>query len=55
MSHATGYQVFFVYSATLSIPGLLLLFWLWRRSGAGMGLSPLALADAGGNARVSSG
>ncbi|HEY7886762.1 MAG TPA: MFS transporter [Steroidobacteraceae bacterium] len=55
VSHATGYQVFFVYSATLSIPGLLLLFWLWRRSGAGMGLSPLALADAGGNARVSSG
>ncbi|MGH8180222.1 MAG: AmpG family muropeptide MFS transporter [Steroidobacteraceae bacterium] len=55
VSHATGYPFFFVYSATLSIPGLLLLFWLWRRSSAGMGLPALALAEAGGNARVGSG
>ncbi len=55
VSHATGYPVFFIYSATLSIPGLLLLFWLWRRSAAGAGLSALALADATGNAHVHGG
>lgn len=55
VSHATGYQVFFVYSATLSIPGLLLLFWLSRRSGAGTGRPALALADAAGNGRVGGG
>jgi PAT family beta-lactamase induction signal transducer AmpG len=51
VSHSTGYPLFFVYTATLSIPGLLLLFWLWRTVG-GAGLQPLALADAGGNAHV---
>lgn len=54
VSHATGYPLFFVYTATLSIPGLLLLFWLWRRSG-GAGLQSLALADAGGNVHAAGG
>jgi len=49
VSHSTGYPLFFVYTAALSIPGLLLLFWLWRSAG-GSGLPALALADAGGNA-----
>ncbi|HEX4267063.1 MAG TPA: MFS transporter [Steroidobacteraceae bacterium] len=51
VSHSTGYPLFFVYTATLSIPGLLLLFWLWRTVG-GAGLQPLAVADAGGNAHA---
>lgn len=55
VSHATGYPLFFVYTASLSIPGLLLLFWLWRRTAGGAGLSALALADAGGNAHVGGG
>jgi PAT family beta-lactamase induction signal transducer AmpG len=55
VSHATGYPVFFVYSAALSIPGLLLLFWLSRRSTAGAGLPALALADAAGNAHARGG
>jgi len=55
VSHATGYPVFFIYTAALSIPGLLLLFWLSRRSSAGAGLPTLALADAGGNARARGG
>lgn len=50
VSHATGYPLFFVYTAALSIPGLLLLFWLWHGSAGGAGLPALALADAGGNA-----
>jgi PAT family beta-lactamase induction signal transducer AmpG len=48
VSHSTGYPLFFVYTASLSIPGLLLLFWLWRRGGSGEGLPALALAEAGG-------
>jgi MFS transporter, PAT family, beta-lactamase induction signal transducer AmpG len=52
VSHSTGYPLFFVYTASLSIPGLLLLFWVWRSSG-GVGLQPLALADAGDNAHAS--
>jgi MFS transporter, PAT family, beta-lactamase induction signal transducer AmpG len=55
VSHATGYMFFFVYTASLSIPGLLLLFWLWRRSATGAGLPVLALADAGGNAQARGG
>lgn len=49
VSHSTGYPLFFIYTASLSIPGLLLLFWLWRRSGSGAGLPALALADAAGS------
>ena len=55
VSHSTGYPIFFVYSAALSVPGLVLLFWLWRRSSAGTGLPALALANAGGNGRVRAG
>jgi MFS transporter, PAT family, beta-lactamase induction signal transducer AmpG len=55
VSHSTGYPLFFVYTASLSIPGLLLLFWLWRRSDAGAGLPTLALADAGTNANAPGG
>ena len=55
VSHATGYALFFVYTASLSIPGLLLLFWLWRRSAGGAGLPSLALAEAGGNAHAHGG
>jgi MFS transporter, PAT family, beta-lactamase induction signal transducer AmpG len=55
VSHSTGYALFFVYTASLSIPGLLLLFWLWRRSADGAGLPALAMANAGGNAHVSGG
>lgn len=47
VSRSTGYPLFFIYTAALSIPGLVLLFWLWRRSGAGVDLPALALADAG--------
>lgn len=54
VSHGTGYPLFFVYTASLSIPGLLLLFWL-RRHGAGADVTALALADAGGNARAGGG
>jgi MFS transporter, PAT family, beta-lactamase induction signal transducer AmpG len=54
VSRSTGYPLFFVYTAALSIPGLLLLFWLWRRAG-GAGLPALALADAGGNAHARGG
>jgi PAT family beta-lactamase induction signal transducer AmpG len=52
VSRATGYPLFFVYSAALSIPGLLLLFWFARRSGSGAGVPALALADAGANAHA---
>jgi MFS transporter, PAT family, beta-lactamase induction signal transducer AmpG len=55
VSHATGYALFFVYTASLSIPGLLLLFWLWRRSAGGAGLPSLALAEAGGSAHARGG
>jgi len=41
ISHWTGYPLFFVYTASLSIPGLLLLFWLWRRGSGGKGLPSL--------------
>jgi MFS transporter, PAT family, beta-lactamase induction signal transducer AmpG len=41
VSHWTGYPLFFVYTASLSIPGLLLLFWLWRRGSGGKGLASL--------------
>jgi PAT family beta-lactamase induction signal transducer AmpG len=45
VSHRIGYPLFFTYTASLSIPGLLLLFWLWRRSSGGQGLpSLMALA-----------
>ena len=50
VSRATGYPTFFIYTATLSIPSLLLLFWLWRRRGSGSDMPTLALADAGGGA-----
>jgi MFS transporter, PAT family, beta-lactamase induction signal transducer AmpG len=53
VSHTAGYPLFFVYTASLSIPGLLLLFWLWHRSGAGAADPPApALADGGGNAHA---
>lgn len=55
VSHAAGYPLFFLYTASLSIPGLLLLFWLWRRDSAGTGLPVLALADAAGNAHARGG
>jgi PAT family beta-lactamase induction signal transducer AmpG len=55
ISHATGYPLFFLYTASLSIPGLLLLVWLWRRSAGGTGLAAPALADAGGNAHAGGG
>ena len=55
VSRATGYPLFFMYAAALSIPGLLLLFWLWRRSSGGAGLPSLALADAGGSAHARGG
>ncbi len=32
MAEALGYQLFFIYTAALSIPGLLLLFWLGKRA-----------------------
>jgi PAT family beta-lactamase induction signal transducer AmpG len=48
VSRATGYPIFFIYTAALSIPGLLLLLWLWRRGGTGAGMPALVLADAGG-------
>jgi PAT family beta-lactamase induction signal transducer AmpG len=43
VSHWTGYPLFFVYTASLSIPGLLLLLWLWRRGSGGRGLSSLVM------------
>ena len=43
-----GYPEFFLYTASLSIPSLILLLWLWRRSIAGEGLA--ALSPAGGRA-----
>ncbi|MGH8169418.1 MAG: AmpG family muropeptide MFS transporter [Steroidobacteraceae bacterium] len=52
VSHATGYPLFFLYTAALSIPGLLLLLWLWHRGSAAAGLPTPALADAGGNAHA---
>jgi PAT family beta-lactamase induction signal transducer AmpG len=45
-----GYPEFFLYTASLSIPPLLLLLWLWRRSVAGEGLSALSAAPAGRSA-----
>jgi PAT family beta-lactamase induction signal transducer AmpG len=55
VSHATGYTLFFIYTASLSLPGLLLLFWLWRRSVGGAGLPALELAAPGGNAHARGG
>ena len=55
VSHATGYPLFFVYTAALGIPGLLLLSWLWRHTAGGAGLPMPALADAGGNAHAGGG
>src|SRR6185312_9054612 len=52
VSHAAGYRLFFLYAASLSIPGLLLLLWLWRRSSGGADLPAPALADASGNAHA---
>jgi len=45
VSHATGFPLFFTYTASLSIPGLLLLFWLWRRGLGDKGLPTLAVID----------
>jgi MFS transporter, PAT family, beta-lactamase induction signal transducer AmpG len=45
-----GYPEFFLYTASLSIPGLLLLLWLWRRSLAGAGIVALSAAPAGASA-----
>jgi PAT family beta-lactamase induction signal transducer AmpG len=50
VSRSTGYPLFFLYSASLSIPGLLLLIWLWRRGIAGGGLAALAAAEPGRSA-----
>jgi PAT family beta-lactamase induction signal transducer AmpG len=55
VSHATGYPLFFVYTAALGIPGLLLLFWLWRHTAGGADLPAPALADAGGNTHAGGG
>jgi PAT family beta-lactamase induction signal transducer AmpG len=52
VSHTTGYALFFVYTASLSIPSLLVLFWFWRRSAGGAGLPALTLAPAGASARA---
>ena len=54
ISHWTGYPLFFVYTASLSIPGLLLLFWLWRRGAGGRGL-PSLMAVGGGPETVGAG
>ena len=54
VSHAAGYQLFFVYTGSLSIPALLLLYWLWHRSSAAADLLEPAVADTAGNARGSS-
>jgi PAT family beta-lactamase induction signal transducer AmpG len=43
VSHWTGYPLFFVYTASLSIPGLLLLLWLWKRGSGGRGLPSLMM------------
>jgi len=43
VSHWTGYPLFFVYTASLSIPGLLFLLWLWRRGSGGRGLPSLMM------------
>ena len=53
VSHATGFPLFFTYTASLSIPGLLLLFWLWRRGLGDKGLPTLITVDeaAAANAR----
>ncbi len=47
-----GYPEFFLYTASLSIPALLLLLWLWRRSVAGDGPSALSTAPTGHGADV---
>ncbi|MBW4052113.1 MAG: AmpG family muropeptide MFS transporter [Proteobacteria bacterium] len=47
-----GYPEFFLYTASLSIPALLLLLWLWRRSMAGDGPSALSTAPTGPSADV---
>jgi MFS transporter, PAT family, beta-lactamase induction signal transducer AmpG len=47
ISHFTGYPLFFVYTASLSVPGLLLLFWLWRRGSGGQGLPSLTVLRGG--------
>jgi len=54
VSHAAGYVLFFVYTASLSIPGLVLLFWLARSAG-GASRPALAPADGGADAHVRSG
>jgi PAT family beta-lactamase induction signal transducer AmpG len=54
ISHWTGYPLFFVYTASLSIPGLLLLVWLWRRGSGGKGL-PSSTAIGGGPETVRAG
>ncbi len=45
-----GYPEFFLYTASLSVPALLLLLWLWRRSAAGAGLAALSAAPVDGRA-----
>lgn len=44
---AVGYPAFFVYTAMLSIPGLLLLYWLVRKLPPMLGESPQRAATAG--------
>ena len=55
ISHFTGYPLFFVYTASLSIPGLLLLGWLWRRGSGGHGLPSLTALDNRGAETVRAG
>ncbi|MFZ0498586.1 MAG: MFS transporter [Steroidobacteraceae bacterium] len=47
VSRATGWPLFFVYTASLSIPGLLLLLWLHRRAMTGHGLPAPATVSIG--------
>ena len=47
VSRATGWPLFFVYTASLSIPGLLLLLWLRRRGMTRHGVPAIAAASVG--------
>ena len=50
-----GYPAFFLYTASLSIPALILLAWLWRRGGLSAGPVPTAIETAGSTERIDAG
>ena len=52
--HRIGYPHFFLYTASLSIPGVLLLGWLWHRIPRG-GPAPAAALAAGPTERIDAG